>query len=337
MPDVIACGEMLIDFISTVSGVGLADAPAFEKAAGGAPANVAVGLARLGVRSGFVGKVGDDDFGRYLGRTLEENGVETVGLRYSGEARTGLAFVSLRADGEREFMFYRHPSADMLFGPEDVDADYIASARAFHYGSITLGAERSRAATFHALKIAREKGLFISYDPNVRLNLWPSREAAYQIAILGWDHANLIKISRDEADLLAEMRGYENLEETVRKVWHERLRLLVVTDGPKGSHYFTEGSHGYVPGFDVRAIDATGAGDGFLAALLSRLYGQFDALLGGFISEPKIEEAVRFANAAGALTTTRRGAIAALPTLEKVEEFLFHHRGTEDTETIIRA
>jgi fructokinase len=147
MPDVIACGEMLIDFISTVSGVNLLDAPAFEKTAGGAPANVAVGLARQGVRSGFIGKVGGDDFGRYLGSTLEENGVETVGLRYSEEARTGLAFVSLRADGEREFMFYRHPSADMLFDPEDVDGEYIASARAFHYGSITLGAERSRAAS----------------------------------------------------------------------------------------------------------------------------------------------------------------------------------------------
>src|SRR5688572_6115032 len=111
MPDVIACGEMLIDFISTVQGVALVDAPAFEKAAGGAPANVAVGVARHGLKSGFVGKVGDDDFGRFLGKTLADNGVDTQGLRYSREARTGLAFVSLRADGEREFMFYRHPSA----------------------------------------------------------------------------------------------------------------------------------------------------------------------------------------------------------------------------------
>jgi fructokinase len=322
MPDLIACGEMLIDFISTVQGLSLVDAPAFEKAAGGAPANVAVGVSKHGLRSGFIGKVGDDEFGRYLGRTLAENGVDTSGLRYSKEARTGLAFVSLRADGEREFMFYRHPSADMLFEPDDVDSEYLASARVFHYGSITFGAERSRAATFHALEIARTNGLFLSYDPNVRLSLWPSAQTAYEAVMLGWQYANLIKISLDEADLLGEMRGNSSLEEAVRQLWHERLRLMVVTDGPNGAHYFTAQASGYVPGFTVQAIDATGAGDGFLAALLSYLYGKLGALLEGSAADREIEDALRYANAAGALTTTRRGAIAALPTRDEVEAFL---------------
>jgi len=145
--DVVTFGELLIDFVSTESGVSLIEAPGFVKAAGGAPANVAVGLARLGVSTGFVGKVGDDDFGCFLAQTLAENGVDTSALLFSDEARTALAFVSLRADGERDFMFYRHPSADMLIRPEEIDHDYIGSAKVFHYGSISLISEPSRSAT----------------------------------------------------------------------------------------------------------------------------------------------------------------------------------------------
>jgi fructokinase len=178
MLDVIACGEMLIDFVSTVSGVTLADAPAFQKAAGGAPANVAAGVARLGYRAGFMGQVGDDEFGRFLADTLRKDGVDIGGLRFSADARTALAFVSLRADGEREFMFYRHPSADMLWRPEDVDAAFAAQARIFHYGSISLIGEPSRGATLAALEHARAGGALISYDPNLRLALWPGKEAA---------------------------------------------------------------------------------------------------------------------------------------------------------------
>ncbi len=151
MFDVIACGELLIDFVPTESGVTLIEAPAFKKAAGGAPANVAVGVARLGYRAGFMGQVGEDAFGHFLADTLAQSGVDVAGLRFSPEARTALAFVSLRADGERSFMFYRHPSADMLWRPEDVDAAYAASARIFHYGSISLIGEPSRSATFAAL------------------------------------------------------------------------------------------------------------------------------------------------------------------------------------------
>ena len=189
MFDVIACGELLIDFVSTESGVTLAAAPAFKKAAGGAPANVAVGVARLGYRAGFLGQVGEDDFGHFLADTLAEAGVDTGGLRFSAEARTALAFVSLRADGERSFMFYRHPSADMLWRPEDVDAGYAAGTRIFHYGSISLIGEPSRSATLAALGHARAAGALISYDPNLRLALWPSAEAARAGMLAGWQHA----------------------------------------------------------------------------------------------------------------------------------------------------
>jgi fructokinase len=145
MADVVCFGDLLIDFVPTVTGTGLADAPAFVKAPGGAAANVAVGLARLGVKSAFMGKVGDDPFGHFLAHTLEAEGVDVTPLRFEPRARTALAFVSLRADGEREFLFYRHPSADMLFTPEEVDADAIRRARIFHFDSISVAADPPRA------------------------------------------------------------------------------------------------------------------------------------------------------------------------------------------------
>lgn len=314
MLDVIACGEMLIDFVATESGVTLAEAPAFKKAAGGAPANVAVGVARLGYRAGFLGQVGEDDFGHFLAATLAQAGVDVAGLRFSAAARTALAFVSLRADGERSFMFYRHPSADMLWRPEDVDAAYAGQTRIFHYGSISLIGEPSRSATLAALDHARRGGALISYDPNLRLALWPSAEAAREGLLAGWGHADIAKVSEEE---LAFLTGEADEARAVRKLWHDRLKLLTVTRGAAGSAYFTRQARGEVPGFRVDAVDTTGAGDGFLAGLLAGL------LDGGLEFEREnIERALRLGNAVGALTTTQRGAIPALPTRAAVEAFM---------------
>jgi fructokinase len=313
MVDAITLGELLIDFVSTESGVSLIEAPAFEKAAGGAPANVAVGLARLGVRSGFIGKVGEDDFGRFLAQTLENNGVDTSGLRFSNEARTMLAFVSLRTDGERDFMFYRHPSADMLLRPEEIDLDYVGSARLLHYGSISLISEPSRSATLAAVKGAQERGVMISYDPNLRLNLWPSTEAARKGMLEGWRFAQIAKVSRDELTFLSDQN---DLEAAAKALWHERLRLLVVTEGAHGCWYATSQDKGHVPGHCVRAVDTTGAGDGFVAGFLAGLLENESA----WTSTSDLEKVLRFANAVGALTTTQRGAIPALPTRDQVLE-----------------
>lgn len=314
MLDVIACGEMLIDFVSTESGVTLAQAPAFKKAAGGAPANVAVGVARLGYRAGFMGQVGDDDFGHFLADTLVEAGVDVGGLRFSGEARTALAFVLLQANGERSFMFYRHPSADMLWRPEDVDAGYAAATRVFHYGSISLIGEPSRSATLAALAHARAGGALISYDPNLRLALWPSAQAAREGMLSGWQYADLAKVSEEE---LAFLTGEAAVAAGVRALWHDRLKLLVITQGPAGCVYFTPDGSGRVPGFAVSPVDTTGAGDGFVAGLLS---GLLDAKV--CWDRATIERALRLGNAVGALTTTQRGAIPALPTRAAVEQFM---------------
>jgi len=315
MPDVITLGELLIDFVPTVSGVNLVEADAFKKAPGGAPANVAVGLARLGVSSGFMGKVGADAFGRFLEKTLDEAGVEVAALCFSEEARTALAFVSLQADGERDFLFYRHPSADMLYAPEEVDEAYIRTARIFHYGSISLISEPSRSATLKAVNCGRENGLLVSYDPNLRLNLWPSAEAARAGILEGWPLAQVIKISAEE---LAFLSGAHEMDAGVEGLWHPDLQLLVVTLGRDGCRYYTPAARGFVPGFRVSPVDTTGAGDGFVAGLLKGLCEH----PGAWRRENVLREICRYANAVGALTTTQRGAIPALPTTEQVTHFL---------------
>jgi fructokinase len=318
MLDVIACGELLIDFVAAESGVTLAEAPAFVKAAGGAPANVAVGVARLGYRAGFMGQVGDDDFGHFLADTLAGAGVDVGGVRFSQEARTALAFVSLRGDGERSFMFYRHPSADMLWRPADVDAAYAATGRIFHFGSISLIGEPSRSATFAALSHARAAGALISYDPNLRLPLWSSAEAARAGMLDGLAHADLVKVSEEE---LAFLTGESDIAAGARALWRDRLRLLAVTRGAAGCAYFTAESRGELPGFQVEPLDTTGAGDGFVAGLLAGLLDH-----GLRWDQPIVEQALRLGNAVGALTTTRRGAIPALPTRDAVERFLAQWR-----------
>jgi len=315
MTDVVTLGELLIDFVPTVSNVTLIEAPSFKKAAGGAPANVAAGLTKLGVSCGFFGKVGDDAFGHFLKGTLDDVGVNTNGLVFSTQARTALAFVSLTAEGEREFMFYRHPSADMLYSPEEVDYDQLKTAKIFHFGSISLISEPSRSATQAAIATARVNGITVSYDPNLRLALWPDAETAKTGMMSVWESADLIKVSGDELEFLT---GKTNVEDAVKSLWTENLKLMVVTLGKTGCAYFTPSFHGEVPGFQVTPVDTTGAGDGFVAGLLKGLL-TYPQALG---DEKQLRQACRLANAVGALTTTSRGAIPALPTLEQVNAFL---------------
>jgi len=318
MPDVVSFGESLIDFVPTLTGVTLIEAPAFVKAPGGAPANVAVGLARLGVSAAFMGQVGDDAFGHFLGQTLQDNHVDVSALRFSESARTALAFVSLKADGDRDFMFYRHPSADMLFQPEAVDEGLLSTAKVFHFGSISLISDPSRSATLHALSVARANGLLISFDPNLRMPLWPSPQAAKAGVQLAWPLAQVIKVSEEE---LAFLSGHDDLHTGVNNLWHDRLQLMIVTQGPAGCTYFTPKVNGAVTGFKVASIDTTGAGDGFVAGLLKGLLEQ----PGAINDEAALVEICRYANAVGALTTIQRGAIPALPTAAQVDEFLKQH------------
>lgn len=317
MTDVICLGEALIDFVPTVTGTTLIDAPAFKKAPGGAPANVAAGLARLGATSAFMGKVGDDPFGHFLAKTLSDAGVDVGPLRFTDRARTALAFVSLRADGEREFMFYRHPSADMLFTAEEVDEEAIRAAKILHYGSITLIDEPVRGATLHAIETAKDAGCLISCDPNLRLALWPNREAALQGLRLALSRAQFVKLSDEE---LVFLTGSDDPAAARRHLWHDEIELMVITRGPEGCVYLTPDFDGEVPGFDVEAVDTTGAGDGFVAGLLQGLVRD-RAVLG---DQKALGALCGFACAVGALTTTERGGIPALPGHEALRRFLEH-------------
>ncbi|KAG6382336.1 hypothetical protein SASPL_157994 [Salvia splendens] len=310
---VVCFGEMLIDFVPTTSGLALAEAPAFKKAPGGAPANVAVGIARLGGASAFIGKVGEDEFGYMLANILKENNVNNEGMRFDPGARTALAFVTLRKDGEREFMFYRNPSADMLLQEAELDFELIRKAKIFHYGSISLITEPCKSAHIAAAKAAKEAGVILSYDPNLRLPLWPSAESAREGILSIWDTAEIIKISEEEISFLTQ--GEDPYDDNVvRKLYHENLKLLLVTEGPEGCRYYTKEFSGRVKGLKAEAVDTTGAGDAFVAGILSQLALDTSLLQ----NEDRLRDALRFANACGALTVMERGAIPALPTRETV-------------------
>lgn len=307
-------GELLIDFVPDRTGVSVADAERFTKAAGGAPANVAVGLARLGVASGFVGKVGDDAFGRWLAGVLAEAGVNVEQLRFDAAARTALAFVSLDADGERDFLFYRHPSADQLHRPEDLDRDALARGDVLHHGSISVIQEPSRSATLAAIDAARTGGATVSYDPNLRLALWPDADAAREGIRSLWDHAHVIKLSEEELAFLA---GGTDAD-AARSLWHDELTLLTVTRGAGGVDWFTAHDAGHVPGVRVASVDTTGAGDAFVAALLAA----WTATPNLAHDRRALEGALARANAYAALATTRSGAIPALVGRAEWEAFV---------------
>ncbi|XP_010907694.2 fructokinase-1-like [Elaeis guineensis] len=314
---VVSFGEMLIDFVPTVAGVSLAEAPGFLKAPGGAPANVAIAVTRLGGRSAFVGKLGDDPFGRMLVAILRDNGVVDAGITLDSRARTALAFVTLREDGEREFMFYRNPSADMLLTESELNLDLIRSATIFHFGSVSLIAEPCRSAHLKAMEVAKEAGALLSYDVNLRLLLWPSPAEAREQIMSIWDQADIIKVSDAELEFLTgEAAPVE--DEIAMKLWHPSLKLLLVTIGEKGCKYYAKDFHGVVESFAVQQVDTTGAGDAFMGSLLRKIVEDKSALQ----DEKKLREVLRFSNACGAITTTKKGAIPSLPNESEVMQLL---------------
>ncbi|CAJ1933334.1 unnamed protein product [Sphenostylis stenocarpa] len=305
---IVSFGEMLIDFIPTVSGVSLAEAPGFLKAPGGAPANVAIAVTRLGGKAAFIGKLGDDEFGHMLAKILKDNDVRSDGINFDQSARTALAFVTLRADGEREFMFYRNPSADMRLEPEHLNLELIRSAKIFHYGSISLIVDPCRSAHLKAMEVAREAGCLLSYDPNLRLPLWPSPEEARQQILSIWDQSDVIKVSDVDLEFLT---GSDKIDDaSALSLWRPNLKLLLVTLGERGSRYYTKNFHGSVDSFHVNTVDTTGAGDSFVGALLCKIVDDQSILE----DEARLREVVKFANACGAITTTGKGAIPTLPT-----------------------
>ncbi|KNA23998.1 hypothetical protein SOVF_020160 [Spinacia oleracea] len=315
-PSIVSFGEMLIDFVPDEAGVSLGESRGFIKAPGGAPANVACAITKLGGTSAFIGKVGDDEFGKMLVDILNKHGVNTEGVCFDKDARTALAFVTLKHNGEREFMFYRNPSADMLLKSSELNLDLINKAKVFHYGSISLITEPCRSAHIAAMKAAKEAGAILSYDPNLRVALWPSPESAREGIMSIWKKADIIKVSDEEVEFLT--KGDPTKDEVVNTLWFDGLKLLLVTDGEKGCRYYTKNFKGAVKGYSVKTIDTTGAGDAFVGSFLYSL-AKDSAILQ---DEDKLKEALTLSNACGALCTTIKGAIPGLPSLSQAIQLM---------------
>lgn len=316
MPDIICLGELLIDFISIDKNTSLMDSTGFTKAPGGAPANVAVGVSRLGVTSGFIGKVGEDPFGDFLKKCLDDNNVDTKQLMFDKNARTTLSYVALKPDGDRDCMFYRNPGADMLLSAEELDVAYYEGASVFHFGSISLGSPVSEKATLKAIDYAKSNGLVISYDPNLRLNLWDDEEFCRQKINEGFSFADVVKISDEEYPFITNTNSPEACAEYILS---KGCKLVIVTLGADGCFYSDGKTSGYIPGVTVKAIETTGAGDAFVAGLLYGLFGRLKTNPdNALVIDNDLIEKIKFANCAGALTTTKIGAIPAMPTVEEV-------------------
>ena len=316
MPKALCIGELLIDFVSTTLDVTLAEAPGFVKAPGGAPANVAVGLAKLGVDAGFIGKVGADAFGDFLRETLQQNSVDTAYLIAGETSRTTLAFVATRSDGMKDITFYRHPGADIQLSPDEIDTGYVQSTELFHYGSVSLSHSPSREATLHAIWSAKAGGARLSYDPNLRLMLWDNaKDAKYWI----WEvmpYADVVKISEEEWEFVT---GDVDLAQGIERILGLGVELLVVTLGERGCYYTTGTTEGFVDGFVVDVVDTLGAGDAFVAAMLTQLMPHTDLTS---LEKVRLDAIMRYANAAGALATQKVGVIPSLPTSSEIESFL---------------
>lgn len=313
--DVVALGELLIDFIEYgKSGQGN---KTFEASPGGAPCNVLAMLGKLGRKTAFIGKVGKDQFGRLLKEAVEEAGVDTPGLIMDDRVPTTLAFVHTLEGGDRDFSFYRNPGADMMLDEKEVDGELIKSARLFHYGTLSSTHEGVRRATRRAIDIAREEGLLISFDPNLRPPLWDSMEHAKEEIAYGMDHCDILKISDNEIEF---MTGTNDYDEAVARLRREHdIPLILVTLGKEGSRaYYRDMVVAGKPFIQENTVETTGAGDTFCASAINYVLEHgLDAL-----TEDNLSELLTFANAAASLITTRKGALRVMPEKEEVEAYI---------------
>ncbi len=328
MPEIITMGELLIDFIPAEKDCKLKDVNSFKKAAGGAPANVAAALGRIGEDVGFIGKIGSDAFGDFLEETLLDHGVDLKYLLRTEKAMTTLAFVSLTGEGERDFAFYRKPGADMLLAKSELDSDCLAGTEIFHFGTISLTDQPVRAATYYLLELAVANGVFISFDPNIRLPLWDNdfisfKEEFKQVL----PYLDLLKLNLDELALLTGVDLSEGDLNQVNQALENKLlkgaqelmvqgpNQIIVTAGKFGSFYCGDDKVVYQPAEKVEVVDTTGAGDAFMAGIISEIVREIKA---DNLARIDWVNTLAAANKFGAITSSRYGAIPALPAREEI-------------------
>lgn len=313
--DVTALGELLIDF--TENGTSSQRNPLLEANPGGAVCNVLAMLGRLGKKTAFIGKVGQDMFGTQLKNAVEEVGIDTRALFMDEEVHTTLAFVHTYPDGDRDFSFYRNPGADMMLRKDEVPADLIQNSRLFHFGTLSSTHEGVREATRHALEIAKDAGCIITFDPNLRPPLWKSLEDAKREMEYGMTKCDVLKISDNEVEFLFGTTDYDKGAALIREKYN--IPLVLITMGKDGSRaYYKDMRVEAAPFLQENTIETTGAGDTFCASILNYVleHGLND------LTEENLLEMLTFANAAASLITTRKGALRVMPSRQEVIDFI---------------
>ena len=315
MMDVTAIGELLVDLTArTTSSDGY---PILEAHPGGAPCNFLAALSKFGARTALIAKVGDDTFGHLLRQTAEDCGIDVHNVLVDPEVFTTLAFVTLDPSGDRKFAFARKPGADTCLRWEEIDQELLAQSRVVHFGTLSLTNEPARQATRETIAYSKAHGALITFDPNLRVPLWADLGEAKEQMLYGLAQADVVKISEEEVRFLFDL----DEKEGARRILEEfGVSLVFVTLGPEGCYYANAQAQGYVPGFGMNTVDTTGAGDIFGGSALSRILrlGKHPRELSG----EELKEAVRFACASAALSTTVFGGIPSVPSLEAVEQLL---------------
>ena len=316
MKKVIAIGEALIDFIPHEKGRALNDVENFLRVPGGAPLNVAAAVAKLGGKSQMLTKLGQDGFGDAILNEVKPLGVDVSRISRTNEANTALAFVSLREDGERDFSFYRSPSADMLLSAEEICVEDFNEKDILHFCSVSLIDAPIKEAHRRAIEIAKEKGCLISFDPNVRLPLWKNPEDCRKAILEFLPLSNIVKISDEELEFIT---GIKDEKEALDFLLTGDVKVIIYTKGTNGAEFITKERVIFSPSFKVSAQDTTGAGDSFIGSLLYQVAeGEYSLEQLVDLSEEKVQEILTFSNATAALTVCKKGAIGALPLKEEV-------------------
>lgn len=313
--DVVALGELLIDF--TENGVSEQGNPILEANPGGAPCNVLAMLNKLGKKTAFIGKVGNDTFGHMLKRTVEESGTDVTNLVMDNDVHTTLAFVHTYPDGEREFSFYRNPGADMMLTKDEIMEDVIKAGKIFHFGTLSSTHEGVRAATRYALDVAKENELLISFDPNLREPLWNSLDDAKREIEYGLSKCDILKISDNELEFMTGTDDYSAGVKMLREKYD--IPLIFVTLGKDGSRAYYKDIMVEAPPFtEVKTIEKTGAGDTFGGCALGYILEHgIDNL-----TEENLRELIIFANAGASLITTKKGALKVMPEKSEIEALI---------------
>ena len=312
--DVIALGELLIDF--TMNGQSEQGNNMFEACPGGAPCNVLALLNKMGKKTAYIGKVGKDQFGALLRDTITEAGIDASNLMVDENVNTTLAFVHTFPDGDREFSFYRNPGADMMLTADEVNPEVVKDTKVFHFGTLSMTHEGVREATKKAVETAKANGCLVSFDPNLRPPLWSSLDLAKEQMEYGFGKCDILKISDNEIQFVSGKEDYDEGIAYLQETYN--IPLILLTMGKDGSRAYYKGMRVERPGFSVKAIETTGAGDTFCGSSLNYLVDHdFENL-----TEEQLGEMLTFANAAAALVTTKKGAIKAMPVKEEVLELI---------------